>query len=360
MTSRERFLAAMRCEPTDRRFRYEHGPWPSTQKRWEGEGYPRDAAFGRFFEMDPLVRISINSGYCDSPYCPKFEETTLEETADFRTYQDGDGVVKKELRTGRDTSMPQFLRFPVANRADWTIVRRRLNPADAALRIGETARLQRQCADLETPSMLPICGAFGHPRNLLGDEGLAYIIYDDPSVLEEIVENWLDLYTQLIRQLTRVVRVDSILIWEDMCYKNGPLISPEHFRTFMFTAYRKLIQVARECNVAAMIVDTDGDCRKMTPLFVEAGVDCLLPFEAQVGMALDEIHAAYPKLCMLGGIDKRALALDRQAIKNEVDRVMRLFRGFGGYIPTLDHTVPPNVSLDNFKYYLECVRSYEP
>jgi len=43
MTSRERFLAAIHCVPTDRRFRYEHGPGPSTQARWEQEGYPRDA-----------------------------------------------------------------------------------------------------------------------------------------------------------------------------------------------------------------------------------------------------------------------------------------------------------------------------
>lgn len=359
MNSRERFMAAMRCAPTDRRFRYEHGPWPSTLERWEAEGYSRGADFGAYFAMDPLVRIMIQSGYCDSPYFPKFTETTLEETAECRTYQDGDGVVKKELKTGRDTSMPQFLKFPVTNRADWTAIKQRLNPDDAVRRIGETARLQRLCANPEIPTLVPICGAFGHPRNLLGDEGLAFIIYDDPALLTEILENWLDLYIQLIRRLTRLVRVDSILIWEDMCYKNGPLISPEHFRTFMLTPYRKLIKVARECNVAAIIVDTDGDCRKMVPLFVEAGVDCLLPFEVQVGMALDEIHAAYPKLCILGGIDKRALALDHQAIKTEVDRVMPLFSGFGGYIPTLDHTVPPNVSLDNFKYYLECIRSYE-
>jgi uroporphyrinogen decarboxylase len=25
----------------------------------------------------------------------------------------------------------------------------------------------------------------------------------------------------------------------------------------------------------------------------------------------------------------------------------------GGFIPTVDHTVPPDVSLENFKYYIE-------
>jgi len=359
MTSRERFLAALRCTPTDRRFRYEHGPWPSTHARWEQEGYPRDAEFGKYFKMDPLVRIMIQSGFTDSPYFPKFDETTLDETAECRIFRDGDGIHKMELKTGRDTSMPQFIKFPVADRADWAAIRQRLNPADGAARIGDTEPLRRQCADQTVPTLLPICGVFGHPRNLLGDEGLAFVIYDDPALLEEILENWLDLYITLIRQLTSAVRVDALLIWEDMCYKNGPLISPEHFRRFMLTPYKKLIACARACGIASVIVDTDGDCRKMIPLFVEADVNCLLPFEAQCGMKLDEIHAAFPKLCILGGMDKRVLAQDRPAILNEVDRVMRLFEGFGGYIPTLDHTVPPNVSLDNFKYYLECVRRYE-
>lgn len=360
MNSRERFLATIHCAPTDRRFRYEHGTWPSTQARWEQEGYPQNAEFGKYFAMDPLVRIMIQSGFTDSPYFPKFDETTIEETAECRVFRDGDGIFKKELKTGRDTSMPQFLKFPVADRADWATLRRRLNSADASQRIGRTELLQRQCADPDIPTLLPICGAFGHPRNLLGDEGLAFVMYDDPALLDEILENWLDLYVQLLRQLTRVVRVDAILIWEDMCYKNGPLISPEHFRRFMLTPYRKLVAEARACAIKGVLVDTDGDCRKMIPLFVEAGVDCLLPFEAQVGMALDEIHAAYPGLCILGGIDKRALARERREIKLEVDRVMRMFDGVNGYIPALDHTVPPNVSLDNFKYYLECVRSYEP
>jgi uroporphyrinogen decarboxylase len=349
MTSRERFLTALHCEKTDRRVRYEHGPWPSTQERWRREGYPAGADFGRYFQMDPLVRIMIQSGFCDSPYFPKFEETTLEETAACRVYRDGDGIVKKELKTGRDTSMPQFLKFPVASRADWAELRRRLRPEDAAARIGDPERLRRLCADPATPTMLPICGAFGHPRNLLGDEGLAYVIFDDPALLDEILENWLELYIRLLREVTRVARVDALLIWEDMCYKNGPLISPEHFRRFMLTPYRKLVAAARACGIGAVLVDTDGDCRKMAPLFVEAGVDCLLPFEVQAGMDLAEIHAAFPGLCILGGIDKRALAEGRRDIKQEVDRVLRMFAGFGGYIPTLDHTVPPNVSLDNFK-----------
>lgn len=359
MTSRARFLAALRGAPVDRLFRYEHGPWPTTHQRWLGEGLPADVPMNEFFQMDALVRIMINSGYTESPYHPKFAETTLEETATHRVYTDADGITKKILREQSDTSMPEFHRFPVTGRADWPAALARLNPADAAARITDRPHWVAACADPAVPTMLPICGAFGHPRNLLGDEGLAYLIYDDPALLEEMLDNWRDLYVALLRELTRDVRVDVLLIWEDMCYKNGPLINPEQFRRFMSPRYRAVIAAARAAGVAGVIVDTDGDCRSMIPVFLDDGADCMMPFEVQAGMDIVQLRREFPALTILGGLDKRALAGDRAAIRAEVDRVLPHFADQTRFIPTLDHTVPPNVSLANFQYYLECVRRYE-
>jgi len=359
MTSRERFLASLKGGRLDRFFRYEHGPWPTTRERWIREGYPDDADFRAYFGMDPLARIGINSGYCESPYEPKFEVTVVEEADGHRTRIDADGILKRELIERGDTSMPQFLKFPVASREDWEKVRERLNPADAKARIGDPEPLRRQCSDPDVPTMLPTCGAFGHPRNLFGDEGLAYIIYDSPGLLEEILLNWRDLYVALIRELTALIRVDSILIWEDMCYRNGPLISPDHFRRFLLPVYKDFIAAARECGVEGIIVDTDGDCLRLIPLFLEAGVDCLMPFEVQAGMDVVAIAADFPELSIMGGIDKRALARDKSAIEAEIERVVPHFLERGLFIPTLDHTAPPNIPFANFQYYLECLRKYE-
>lgn len=352
-------MASLNGGDLDRFFRYEHGPWPTTRERWVSEGLPRDADFATFFGMDPLVRIGIQSGYTGSPYFPPFEEQTIEETSEYRCYVDRDGILKREFKRHADTSMPQFLRFPVHDRQDWPQVRRQLDPGHAAARIGNTARLRALCRNPEVPTLLPICGAFGHPRNLLGDEGLSYLIYDDPAFLEEILDGWLDLYEALFRKLTADVRVDALLIWEDMCYRNGPLISPEHVRTFMIPRYRKLIEVGRSCGIEAIIVDTDGDCRQLIPLFIEAGVDCLMPFEVQAGMDVVAIGKQYPKLGIMGGIDKRVLAGDVEAIEREVDRVLPFFRRRGLFLPTLDHTIPPNVPLQSFQRYLDCVRRHE-
>jgi hypothetical protein len=359
MTARERYIRSIKGGDVDRFFRYEHGPWPTTRDRWITEGYPPEASFGEFFDMDPIVRIGIHSGYTDSPYYPPFQEQLLEETAEHRTYVGTDGIVKKEFKVRHDTSMPQFVKFPVTCRKEWEEIRKRLNPSDTPARIGDVERVRSQCSRADVPTFLPICGAFGHPRNLCGDEGVSYLLYDDPSLIEEILDGWQDLYEQLLRALTQIVRVDVLLIWEDMCYKNGPLISPEHFKTFMIPRYRRLIETARSCGVEAIMVDTDGDCLKLIPLFLDVGVDCLMPFEVQAGMDVVAIARQYPQLAIMGGIDKRALSQDEGAIRREVDRVVPFFKSRGRFIPTLDHTVPPDVSLSHFQCYLECVRRYE-
>lgn len=359
MTSRERFLATVKGGAVDRFFRYEHGPWPTTRCRWIDEGYPAKVDFREHFHMDPLVRLAINSGFTHTAYQPRFERRVLQRGDGHEVIADADGVTKKVLVTQGDTSMPQFMRFPVETRDDWTAVRERLNPDDADARIGDVDHLKRTCADPDVPVMLPICGAYGQARNLFGEENLAYLIYDDPALLEEVLDNWLALYTQLFARLTEHVRVDAVMFWEDMCFKNGPLMGPEHVRRFMLPRYRKLIDHARACGIPGIIVDTDGDCRKLIPLFLEAGVDGLMPFEVQAGMDVTELAEAYPQMFIMGGLDKRALAVDREAIEAEVDRVVPAFLQRGRFMPCLDHTVPPNVSLAHFEHYLECLRSYE-
>lgn len=57
-------------------------------------------------------------------------------------------------------------------------------------------------------------------------------------------------------------------------------------------------------------------------------------------------------LALSGGVDKRKLAKDKKAIEKELERILPLIEG-GGCIPTVDHTVPPDVSYDNFMYYME-------
>jgi uroporphyrinogen decarboxylase len=63
------------------------------------------------------------------------------------------------------------------------------------------------------------------------------------------------------------------------------------------------------------------------------------------------IGREYPDLAVFGGIDKRVLAASKQEIDRHLERILPAMRERGGYIPTCDHGVPEEVSLDNYLHY---------
>ncbi len=56
-----------------------------------------------------------------------------------------------------------------------------------------------------------------------------------------------------------------------------------------------------------------------------------------------------------GGIQKKALAEGKDAIDQELRRVLPAVRR-GGYIPHLDHACPANVPLENYQHYMKMKR----
>jgi uroporphyrinogen decarboxylase len=57
-------------------------------------------------------------------------------------------------------------------------------------------------------------------------------------------------------------------------------------------------------------------------------------------------------LRLWGGVDKRELTRDKAAIDAHLRSLLPLVED-GGFIPTVDHLVPPDVPLENFNYYME-------
>ena len=79
-----------------------------------------------------------------------------------------------------------------------------------------------------------------------------------------------------------------------------------------------------------------------------------MPLEAAADMDPVKIRKEYGKdLAFSGGIDKRELAKDKKAIDEELKKKIVPLLETGGYIPTVDHTVPPEISFENFLYYLK-------
>jgi hypothetical protein len=145
--------------------------------------------------------------------------------------------------------------------------------------------------------------------------------------------------------------VDLAWWWEDMCYNRGPLISPRIFRDLMVPRYHRITEALRMRGIEINVLDCDGRINELVPGWLEAGINCMFPLEVAHTDAY-ALRSEFPSVLLLGGVDKIALIAGKQAIDAEMKRLRPLV-DLGRYVPCVDHRVPPDVTYDNYLYYLE-------
>jgi len=351
LNDRERFVACILGEPVDRPpFWLFWGPWETTWRRWRAEGLdlPDFGAVRRQFDPDtsPAV-VGVNCGPC-----PKFDRLVIEEDDEYVTWIDTWGIKRRNPKASE--SMSQFLEFPVKDRAGWEAYRdQRLNPDDPDRLAGDWRARSAAHVERGTPIQFgyyPDLGVFGSVRWLLGDEECLLAFYTDPALVHDIMDHVTGLYLTLLEKVAREVRVDVIHIWEDMCGRQGPLISPKHWEEFMGPCYRRLRNFARDHDIHVISVDTDGNPDLIIPPMMAGGVNYLYPMEVAAGCDVNAARSRHPGLALMGGIDKRALAEGPEAIDRAVERV-RPAVDAGRYVPALDHCIPDDVSYENWCHY---------
>lgn len=359
MNQRERFNAVLNYEPVDRIPIWDFGFWDETLERWRADqGMPRDVEPDDFFGMDVQWQFApLKVGLH-----PLFEEKVLEDRGAERVVLSGDGMVARELKDG--TSMPDWIDYTLKDRKSWEEhYKWRLNP-DTEGRIGEDfVRLCREewAGERDYPVMIHCGSVLGKLRNWLGLENFSYIQYDDPELFREMVETVgncaaVTLERGLEQARALGVTFDHGHFWEDICYNHGPLVHPKTFVEVASPQIKRITDVVRKFGVEHISVDCDGKVDELILPWRDAGVDVMFPIEIGDWADPVELRERFGKeLRMMGGVDKRKLAQGRGAIDEMIDHLTPLVEQ-GGYIPTPDHRVPPDVKLEDYIYYLQRIK----
>ncbi len=360
MNARERFIATMEFKEVDRPFRWETpGFWEKTILNWREEGLPDTYDLPNYFGMDKLVWMTFEGGWGGVPFCPMFDYEILEDDGTYITAVDRDGIIKKTLKYHPETSMPQFLKFPVESMGDFEEkIKWRLNYKDMERFPPNWDQLVKEYTGRDYPIGMFITGPFAHLRNLLGDENLMYMIYDEPELIKAIITNWLDFYLHFIDQVCKDVVPEFVMLFEDICFNSGPLISPDSFLEFLAPSLKQVISKAKETGIKGIIVDTDGNFHKMLPIYLDCGANAFYPFEVQAGMDIIELRKEYGnKFAIVGGLSKKTLAESESAIIEELEKKVPIIAAQGGFIPMFDHSIPPNVPLKLFQFGVDYIRN---
>jgi uroporphyrinogen decarboxylase len=257
-----------------------------------------------------------------------------------------------------DVSIPGWIDFPIKNKEDFEEIKKRYRPHDVVRYPKNWGNeLFSNLKNTDAILAVTIPGFFGQPRSFLGLERLLKFMYIEKDFVHKILDFWEDFVIETLSEPLRFIKFDYAYIWEDMCYINGPLISPKLFEEYILPHYKKTIHFLREHGVEIIMVDSDGDCRKLIPLMIEGGVNCLTPLEITSFMDPVKIREEFGrKLSIIGGIDKRALIKGGASIDKEVKKRVLPLVEEGGFIASVDHKVPYDVSFSNYLHYLNVLK----
>ena len=351
MTDRDRFNAQMHYQPIDRSFNMEFGYWKENFHQWSiflENGITNNAEADVFFNFD---RIAGVQGCVDIH--PGFECETIEETATKRIIRNRDGLLAEVPIDGHDT-IPHFIKASVVTPEDWAKVKAEhfdRNHPDRKVDLGATRK--QHPTDRDYPLGVNCGSMIGRVRDMLTFEGLAYACYDYPDMVEDMVETRCLLVEDFLDQVLGEIDFDFATGWEDICFKNGPIVSLPFFTEIVVPRYRRIGEKLHAHGIDLWYTDCDGDVRTILAGFLETGINCLFPYEVNSCCHPAELLAEYGKdLRIMGGVDKIELGKGPAAIKAYLDSLVEIVNR-GGYIPFCDHRCPPNVKVADYLYYLD-------
>jgi len=370
MTNRERTLNILHYKPADRLPAVHFGYWRELLYEWAAQGKisqelaqkVRDSnAYDR--ELDKIIGWDYNWSHtygASKRLYPEFEQKVIEVLPDgTKRIQNSYGVIEK-VRPGV-VSIPAEDDYLLKDRKAFEELykpRMQFFPERVNYDFFRTFN-EKVYEKLDVPVGISAGSILGTIRNMTSLVGLSYLIYDeDEDLLADIVDTYADMQYKCLEEVLKTgAKFDFAHYWEDVCYKGGPLISPEIFNKLCGKHYKRFNDLLRRYGIDLISLDCDGVVDKLLPIWFENGVNIMFPIE--VGVWGDQFEAARkkygPGMLGVGGMNKVALCTDKAAVDAEIERLKRLV-ALGGFIPCPDHRLMPGTKFELVQYYAEEIK----
>ncbi|MDD4539357.1 MAG: uroporphyrinogen decarboxylase family protein [Lentisphaeria bacterium] len=351
LTDRERFNRQMHWQSVDRCFNMEFGYWNENFSMWDifiDNGIKNNAEADVFFNFDRIANVGGNIWMS-----PGFTPKVIEERPNSLIKLDASGLIVEVPKDGHDT-IPHYLGASIVTPEDWQREKElRFRRDDPARKVDVAAIRARHPATRDYPLGVHCGSMIGRIRDMLTFEGIAYALYDYPDMLEDMVETACALVEDFLDQVLGHIDFDYASGWEDICFKSGPIITLDFFNQVVVPRYRRIGKKLHQHGIDLWYTDCDGDVRPLLPGFLDAGINCLFPFEVNSCCHAGELLDRYAgQLRIMGGVDKMALGQGPEAIRAYLDSLAP-YVARGGYIPFCDHRCPPNVKPADYVFYLD-------
>jgi len=297
---------------------------------------------------------------------PRFKSRVIRETDRYWEVIAETGAVARRLKKAYLYNMPMFVSFPVSDKESWQEYKKRLDPTD----VRRYPKDWHKDAYIEVferhqagSTILLFNGFYSFGAELMGIPTFNLMFHKDPELVRDMAEHWEYYIVETIRDAVETLkdRIDMVFWWEDMAERHGPNISPKLYKEFLLPHYKRVIGFLNKNKIDRIMMDSDGNTTAILDPSIEAGITGHWPLEVGSGMDALTVAKKYGnRLFLIGNIDKRAVVEGGEAMSREVDSKVPQLKQAGGYIPGIDHIVPPECTLEKFREYAEYMKKQLP
>ncbi|MDH7480713.1 MAG: uroporphyrinogen decarboxylase family protein [Armatimonadota bacterium] len=349
MDSRERILTTLKGGIPDRVGRQE-SLWSETLALWKTQGLEEGQDISELFGFDfhslPWMDMSL-----------RLPVEIYEETDEYVIQKDANGVTRKDVKR-ESGHTPHWIAHTVQTAKDWYEYKERLTPDDVRIpanirEVYEAGRAKKKFvhyAGIE---------AYECAWPVFGQVNIFMLMMDEPKVVADVFNTYTDLQIALAQKVLDMgLDFDGAWMYGDMGYRNSTLFSPECYEQLLWPAHKRMCDFFNS-HGKPVILHSCGKIEALIPKLIEAGFAAIQPLEAKCGQDVRVLKELYGnKITFFGNIDIRKLSGTKADIEEEISSKVPIAMKGGGYIFHSDHSVPPTVSFDNYRYAIELLEKY--
>lgn len=201
--------------------------------------------------------------------------------------------------------------------------------------------------------------AFMFSAYVVGMDNLLMQFALDPGFAHAVMDKVLEANMAMVRRAIRA-GAEVTVLGDDYAHNTGPMMSPGHFREFIFPRLKRMIDMIHE-EGAYCIKHSDGCVWPILEMMVQAGPDAINPIEPVAGMDMREVKAKYgDRVCLVGNIDCGQL-LSHGTVEEVECAVRQCIADAGpggGFILSSSNSIHSSVKPENYAAMLRAGQRY--
>ena len=327
------------------------GPLVGLENEWLAQGATPDELTLEAFDWDyvPVITCGGATGVFGGP-----PPVVLEETDEILIRRDEMGRRTKLIKSAATIPLP--MDHPVQDMDSWLKIKPLFTFREDRIDTDAIARA-RAAQDQGTLVVAYIPGGFDIPRELMGEELSCMAYYEQPELMQDIIDTMKDTSLRVLERVTDTLVIDQLSVHEDLAGKAGPMIGPAQIETFIKPYFSSVWDLVHSRGTRIFDMDSDGNMWRVLDAFIGCGLNSMHPMEPAAGMDVVEVRKRYgTKLAIRGGIDKHVLRTDKESIRKELEYKMQPMMREGGIAFGCDHRIPNGTPIDNYRYYVDLGR----